>query len=68
MDESQKDLLIGEFISEWGFGNEAENAEFKQDLLALVGKLLGPCAAATHREPEPMSLGGRRRITFVDEV
>lgn len=68
MDESQKDLLIGEFISEWGFSNEAENTEFKQDLLALIGKLLGPCAAATHQELEPMPLDAKRRITFIDEV
>jgi hypothetical protein len=67
MDESQKDDLIGEFISQWGFTSEAENAEFKQDLLALIGKLIGLCAAATHEEPEPMSLDGRRRITLTDE-
>jgi hypothetical protein len=68
MDESQKGQLISEFISKWGFSSEAEDAELKQDLLTLIGKLLGSCAAATYQELEPMPLDARRRIAFTDEM
>jgi hypothetical protein len=68
MDESQKDQLIGEFISKWGFSSEVEDAELKQDLLVLIGKLSDLRAPANRGEPQPMSVGGGRRIMLIDEV
>lgn len=67
MGESQKDRLISEFISKWGFSSEVEDAELKQDLLALIGKLSDLRAPANHEESEFMPLDARRRIIFTDE-
>ena len=49
-----REALITEFVSQWGFPNEAEDAEFERNLRALLDRLELP---SLQNQSEPKTQG-----------